>query len=93
MHRETIPDTKNVNRAIKMNLIAIKLNIQRKKKTKPQKDSCNVSVDGLMVRVSDWQLKGQWFKSSHIQEISNVLKKCQKFRKIKVVSTNSKTPI
>jgi hypothetical protein len=49
MQRETIPDTKNVNRAIKTNLITIKMNIQRKRNTKPQKDSCmtRLQFDGF----------------------------------------------
>jgi hypothetical protein len=68
MQRETIPDTKNVNRAIKMNFNCNLIEYSTKKNTKSQKDNYTISVDGLMVRVSGWQLKGRWFKSSQIQE-------------------------
>jgi uncharacterized membrane protein YccF (DUF307 family) len=71
VQRQTIPDTKNVNVTIKTNLITIKSKIQRKKNTKPQKDSFSVSALGLIVKVFDYKLKGHWVKSSHIQEISN----------------------
>ena len=71
MQRETIPDRKNVISQLKAIKLPFKSNTQRKKKTKPQKDSFSVSAVGQMVKVFDYQLKGRWFKSSHIQKISN----------------------
>ncbi len=68
MQRETIPDTKNVISQLKAIKLPFKSNTQRKKKTKPQKDSYSVSPVGQMVKVFDCQLKGPWFKSSQIQK-------------------------
>ena len=70
MQRETIPDTKNVISQLKTIKLPFKSNTQRKMKTIPQKDSFSVSAVGQMVKVFDYQLKGRWFKSSHIQKIS-----------------------
>ena len=71
MQRVTIPDTKNVISQLKAIKLPFKSNTQRKMKTIPQKDSFSVSAVGQMVKVFDYQLKGRWFKSSHIQKISN----------------------
>ena len=71
MQRETIPDTKNVISQLKSIKLPFKSKTQRKKKIKAQKDSSTVSPIGQMVKVFDYQLKGRWFKSSHIQKISN----------------------
>ena len=71
MQRESIPDMKNVISLLKAIKLLFKSNTQQKIKTKPQKDNISVSPVGQMVKVFDYQLKGRWFKSSHIQKISN----------------------
>ena len=71
MQRETIPDTKNVISQLKAIKLPFKSKTQRKKNIKAQKDSSTVSPIGQMVKVFDYQLKGRWFKSSHIQKISS----------------------
>jgi hypothetical protein len=57
MQRETIPDTKNVISQLKAIKLPFKSDTQRKKKTKPQKDSFIVSPVGQMVKVFDYQLQ------------------------------------
>ena len=78
MQRKTIPDTKNVIAQLNAIKLPFKLNIQREKTIKAWKDGSTTSPNGLMVRVSGWQLKGRWFESIQLQKYSNGIK----YRKI-----------